>query len=166
MKNEIIYSSARIVIETISSEVKDSDADIVISESGQINKKSRIVVYFGETKLTILFMWNHYSPESGVCVHYQEKQSLLFLGGGSLSAVLNLKSKEILHCNFPMLFWNWEIVEGNILELGELECRLYSPAGSLIGEAAVDPPYEYKVTPGVIEFSSIVVGKTYIKSNG
>jgi len=109
MKNEIIYSNARIVIETISSEVKDSDADIVISESGKINKKSRIVVHFGETKLTILFMWSHYSSESGVCIHYQEEQSLLFLGGGSLSAVLNLKSKKILHCNFPMLFWNFGI---------------------------------------------------------
>jgi len=68
--------------------------------------------------------------------------------------------------NVVLEFWNWEIVEGNILELGELECRLYSPTGNLIGEAAVDPPYEYKVTLGVIEFSSIVVGKTYIKFSG
>ena len=165
MKNEIIYSGARIVIETVLSSVQNTDADIVLLEAGETNRKSRIIVNINGAKLEILFIWSRFgfSDDVGICIHFQENSNLLFLGGGSLSAVINLKTKEILHYNFPMLFWNWEILGDHILELGEIECRLYNSVGALVGEAPVDPPYEYKVTNGVIEFSSIVHGKTCIK---
>jgi len=65
--------------------------------------------------------------------------------------------------NYPDLFWDWEYVKGYILELGELHCRLYRPTGEFVGETAVDPPYEYKLTDSAIEFSSIVVGNTRIE---
>ncbi|MBC3872218.1 hypothetical protein [Undibacterium flavidum] len=163
MKTEISYSSSKITVHTILSETQDSNADLIVSECGSTNRKSRISIQINGKIIEILFLWSHFSDEASLCILWEENSQLLFLGGGSVSAVVDPINKIIKHCNYPMLFWSWELIGQHILELGELECRLYKLNGDLVGQTSVDPPYEYKITEKTIEFSSMVFGSTSIK---
>jgi hypothetical protein len=140
-----------------------SVADIVISEKNTPNHCSNIEVKNGRSALIIELNWFKYSNSSEPSIYWSEEEKTLFLGVGCISAVINANTKQVININYPELFWDWESVSGHILELGELECRLYSLSGELIGQAPVDPPYDYTVTENGIHFSSIVMGRTSIE---
>lgn len=163
MKTEITYSGSKITVHTILSETQDLNADLIVSEFGSTNRKSRISIQLNGKTIEILFHWSHFSDEANLCIHWEENNQLLFLGGGGVSAVIDPINITIKHCNYPTLFWGWELINGHILELGELECSLYELSGELVGQTSVDPPYEYKVTEKAIEFSSMVLGATKIR---
>ena len=163
MKTEITYKSAVLAITNLKSAEEEKGADLVIAEMGETTNKSVIEFRSGKNKSVIVVFWSHFSDDASLCVHFSEDENILFLGGGNVSAVVNMSSLDIIDINYPDLFLAWECIKGHVLELGELECRLYTLGGSLVGEAPVDPPYEYKATETAIEFSSIVVGKTSIE---
>ena len=158
---DITYKNVALRIKTIESSVKDQ-ADIVISEASEETKYKTIINVTGEFKLTIAVYWWHFSDEVDIAIHFSESKNILFVGAGRVSGVINLKTGQLVDINFPDLFWAWECINDHVLELGELECRLYSSNGKLIGLAHVDPPYDYTVTPNKIQFSSMVIGQSSI----
>lgn len=137
-------------------------ADIVIVENSPTTKFKSIVSVKGKFELKIALYWSHFSDDIDVSFHYSEHDCILFIGAGSVSSVIDLSSSSIIDINYPELFGAWECIGDHILELGELECRLYNKSGELIGNAHVDPPYDYSLTDMGISFSSIVMGKTEI----
>lgn len=157
----ITYNNIVLSIKTIESTAKER-ADIVVSEAGSKTKYRTLISINGEFERTIAIYWSHFSPDADVSIHLAESTNILFVGAGSVSSVINLETKEVIEIHYPDLFWGWECVNNHILELGELECRLYSSVGKLIGFAYVDPPYEYTITESEIQFSSIVMGETKI----
>jgi hypothetical protein len=163
MKTEITYKSAILIVTNLKSSEEENGAGLVITEEGETTNKSIIDFRRGKNKSIIIVFWSHFSDDASLCVYLSEDENVLFAGGGSVSAVVDTSNLEILDINYPDLFWGWEYIADHVLELGELECRLYTPDGKCIGEAPVDPPYEYKATNSSIEFSSIVVGKSNIE---
>ena len=163
MKNKVTYPNSSIEIKTIKSESKEKFVNFEVSQEGQTEYKSILSVSTRNENFIIAMYWSHFSDESEINFFWTEETQTLFLGAGSVSAVINLKEKTLKDINYPMLFWSWVVFGEHVLELGETECRVYSASGELIGQADVDPPYDYKVTEEEIEFSSIVMGKRKIK---
>ncbi|MDP2576007.1 hypothetical protein Q8W40_27780 [Vibrio penaeicida] len=139
------------------------DADITISEEIGFDRRTTVEITEGNSVTRIALLWSHFSSTAEASLHWNEGSHVLFLGAGSVSAVIDILNKCILDINYPELFWGWKHLKGNILELGELDCRLYTSSGQIIGQAPVDPPYDYKITDKGVFFSSIVAGKTSIK---
>jgi len=165
MKTEFTFKSASITVNTTNSSTAEKNSDFLISEQGAVTNKSVVIIKTKRGESTITVLWSHFSEDASLCIHWSEINQTLFIGGGCVSAVINIEKQEIIDINYPELFWAWEFVGDYILELGELDCRLYSESGKLIGEAPVDPPYEYELKNNSIEFTSIVMGKTKIELN-
>lgn len=163
MKTEISYKKTTLKITSLKSSEKEKEADLVITEEGKTTNKSIIEFRRDKKKSIIVVFWSHFSSDASLCIHLSEDENVLFIGGGNVSAVVDTSNLKILDINYPDLFWGWEYIEGYVLELGELACRLYTQKGKLVGSTPVDPPYEYKVTGSSIEFNSIVMGKTKIE---
>lgn len=159
---EVVYSKSFIKITTVSSITPEKNPDVTISEQNETSLKTLFKIIIGEQKHLIEVLWSHFSSDAAINFHWNENDLILFVGGGCVSAVIDVASNKVIDINYPDLFWGWKIHNSNILELGELECRLFSPTGKCIGSTCVDPPFEYVDTGRSIEFSSIVVGKTRI----
>jgi len=160
---EFVFSNSVIKVKTILSTAPESGADIIISEERNFDRKSIVEVREGNSITRVVLFWSHFSDDALPSLHWSEARRVLFIGAGCVSAVVDISKTDLININYPDLFWGWECVENNILEMCELDCRLYSPSGKLIGHAHVDPPYDYRVTDKAIIFSSIVVGKTSIE---
>lgn len=157
----ISFTKCAFNIRTNSDSSRD-EADVIISECmGAASAKSMIEIS-GKYQLTIAVYWEKSTYSNDVSVYFAEPQGVLFIGVGRVSAVVNIATKQILQINYPDLFWSWDCIGDFVLELGELECRLYTKHGKTIGSAPVDPPYDYQLSESSIEFSSIVMGKTRI----
>jgi len=87
---------------------------------------------------------------------------VLFIGAGQLAAVISIPGRELIRQAAPFLFWSFERLDECVVEYGELECRLYDLGGTMLGCAAVDPPYEVEHKPTGIRFNSIVAGPTWL----
>jgi hypothetical protein len=159
---KIRYKKSGISITTTLSSIPEKNADFTITDSRDTTRKSILRVGFDGKNVTVQILWSHFSDDVDIGFHWSEESKVLFVGAGSVSAVLNLDTMDIIDINYPVLFWQWKYINDHILELGELECRLYSTSGKFIGQTAVDPPYEYEMIDNAIEFTSIVVGKTRI----
>lgn len=92
--------------------------------------------------------------------------SHLYLGGGQVSGVINLKERRIVSQESPCLFWAFERRDRHIVEYGELECLLYDLQGQVLDRANVDPPYEVRHAAAGINFVSIVAGSTWLTLPG
>lgn len=90
-------------------------------------------------------------------------REILFLGGGPHSAVIDLATMSLRHQNEPTLFWSFERRSDFVLELGELECFLYSLDGRLVDRTDVDPPYEINETDSGLNLISIVAGSRWLR---
>jgi hypothetical protein len=163
MKSKITYPNSSIEINTIESESKEKSVDFEVSQEGQTKYKTILSVSTRNEKFIIAMFWYHFSEDADINYFWIEETQTLFLGAGSVSAVINLKENIIKDINYPMLFWSWKAIEEYVLELGETECRVYSKSGELIGQTDVDPPYDYIVTEDAVEFTSIVMDKRKIK---
>jgi hypothetical protein len=159
----IVYKNAEFKIRTIESIIAESNADLVLSDENEITKKTIFEIDLKSRKIVVVVFWDGSYSGSKISFHWAEESEFLFIGAGSLSAVVNINTLELVDINYPFLFWSWEVLGDNILELGELDCRLYTKTGNLIGEVAVDPPYDYVIMDHAIEFSSIVSGKLRIE---
>jgi len=160
---EVVFNNSAIKIKTIISTASESNADLVISEEKGAERKSVLEIREKDSVFTLALFWSHFSDDAQPSIYWNEEGRILFVGAGYVSAVVNVATRELIDINYPDLFWGWEFIYGNILELGELDCRLYSTAGDIIGQAPVDPPYDYDITEKEIKFSSIVMGKTSIE---
>jgi len=92
--------------------------------------------------------------------------NMLFVGAGTLSAAVNLITREVVDEKKVFLFWGFERRCGFVLELGELECYLYNGLGRCIGSVPVDPPYDIREVPGGLEFVSPVMGSHVLRFPG
>ena len=160
---EFVFNNSTIKTKTILSTAPENGADIVISEEKNFDRKTIIEIRERDSVTCIVLHWSHFSEDVEPSLFWSEDKRILFVGAGYVSAVVNVASKSLIDINYPDLFWGWECLNNNILELCELDCRLYSLSGHLIGHAHVDPPYDYEVTDDAILFSSIVMGKTSIE---
>jgi hypothetical protein len=166
MKSEMKYSNATISTETHMCVSLDRNSDIAIFEGEDTTHKSIIIVLMKNETISIAVFWSHYANFGMLHTYWSETESVLFIGAGSVSATVNVKTRSIICQNYTALFWGWVAVQGFILEMGELDCRLYKNNGELVGETSVDPPYEYTVTHEAIIFKSCTLGHTSIKFNG
>ena len=159
----IVYKNAEFKVRTIDSIAAECNADLVLSDENETTKKTIFEIDFESRKIVLVVFWDGSYSGTEICFHWAEESKVLFIGAGTLSAVVNISTLELIDINYPDLFWSWKAHGDNILELGELACRLYTRKGNLIGEVAVDPPYDYVIMDHSIEFSSIVYGKTKIE---
>ena len=93
---------------------------------------------------------------------YVPATEMLFVGGGTVSATVDLQSMSLVHQNDVMLFWAFERRRDWVLELGELDCFLYDLTGNQIGAVPADPPYEISETDGGINVVSINAGSQWL----
>lgn len=91
-------------------------------------------------------------PETGV----------LFIGAEILSGVVHLHTRQVLDQKQVFLFWAFERKGAFVLELGEMTCFLYDLNGRLVGQVAVDPPYQVEETEAGIKFTSEVAGQQWL----
>jgi hypothetical protein len=159
----IVYKNIEFKIRTFDSIETENNADLVVTDENEITKKTIFEIVFEGKQIVLVVFWDGSYSGSEICFHWAEESKFLFVGAGTLSAVVNISTLELVDINYPFLFWSWETLGDNILELGELACRLYTRKGKLIGEVAVDPPYDYVIMDHAIEFSSIVYGKARIE---
>ena len=159
----ILYENIEFKIRTLDSIEPENNADLVVSDENEITKKTIFEIDFEGRQIVFVIFWDDSYSGTEVCFHWAEESKVLFIGAGTLSAVVNISTLELIDINYPDLFWSWKTLGDNILELGELACRLYTRKGNLIGEVAVDPPYDYVIMDHAIEFSSIIYGKARIE---
>ena len=90
----------------------------------------------------------------------------LYVGGGQVSAAINLAERLVVSQESPCLFWGFERRDRYVVEYGELECMLYDLQGQVLDRASVDPPYDVRHAAGGINFVSIVAGSTWLTLPG
>ena len=159
----IVYKNAEFKIRTIDSIAAENNADLVLSDENKTTKKTTFEIDLEGKQIVLVIFWDGSYSGTEICFHWTEENKVLFIGAGTLSAVVNISNMELIDINYPDLFWGWEALGDKILELGELACRLYTRKGNLIGKVAVDPPYDYVMMDHAIEFSSIISGKARIE---
>jgi len=126
------------------------------------NNNTLSVVSFNDS-VEIYVYWESFEAAKQFDIAFVPETGILFIGCGTLSVRLCTKSYKLLDISYPELFWSLKRHKEYILELGELECFLYSLDGKQISSAAVDPPYEMEVFDHGIKFESIVVGTTWLE---
>lgn len=135
---------------------------VVSSEDKESNCLSVIEVQEKDFKRDVFVHWTNEGDWCYFSVLYVSETKTLFVVAGYVVASIDLDFKEVKELNFPMLFWAFERKGNYVLELGELECRLYDLNGSLIDSTSVDPPYEFEEKINGIYFQSPVMGTTWL----
>ena len=159
----VVYKNSEFKLRTTDSIANEANADLVLSDENEINTKTIFEIRYDSKKIILVVFWDSSYLGSEICFHWSEENQVLFIGAGTLSAVVDVKTLELLDINYPSLFWGWKALGDNILELGELDCRLYTTKGRLIGAVPVDPPYDYVITDRAIEFSCMSYEKACIE---
>ena len=88
-----------------------------------------------------------------------QETSVLFIGAGTYSAVVDLRAGRVLAEPHLELFWSFSFQRGSVLLRSELDCYMFSPAGSLLGHVPVDPPWQEIPDDEGISFVSPVYGR-------
>lgn len=140
------------------------DRDIFIESSGSENNTLSIITF--NDYLTIYIFWESCSSGASQEVLFVPETGVLFLGCGSISARVSTRDSKLIGFESVCLFWGLSRHKEYVLEIGELECFLYSLSGEKISATAVDPPYEMEVTEKGIKFESIVLGSTWLRYEG
>ena len=106
----------------------------------------------------------HWSSSAAADFHvlFVPETNLLFVGGGQISAAVDLSEMVVATQEAPLLFWSFERVDRYVVEYGELECLLYDLNGHVLDRASVDPPYEVHRLAHGIHFVSMVAGSTWL----
>lgn len=126
MKTEITYKTSTLVITNLKSSEEEKGANLVITEGGETENKSIIEVRRGKNKSIIAVFWSHFSDDANLCIHLSEDENILFVGGGSLSAVVDTSKLKTLDINYPDLFWGWVIVTDDIPGWFPVNLQCYS----------------------------------------
>ena len=103
-------------------------------------------------------LWRPQSWHLKFCVLFVPETSVLFIGGGTFSATIDVNSMKIIHQHRVDLFWSFQHMPRSILELGEIECFLYRTSGELVGSVPVDPPYDVVERESDVEFVTSLFG--------
>lgn len=117
-----------------------TDAALLLKENvDSPNRLSQITVSGKNISSTIYFHWYSALGHNPGLLLVKET-GILFLGGGSLSASIDLLKRCVVHESYVTLFWQFQRVDKYILEPGELECHLHNIDGALLDSTAVNPP--------------------------
>lgn len=103
-------------------------------------------------------LWCPQSWRLNFCVLFVPETSVLFIGGGTFSATIDVNSMKIIHQHRVELFWSFQHMPRSILELGEIECFLYRTSGELVDSVPVDPPYDVVERESDVEFVTSLFG--------
>lgn len=126
------------------------EIDSLVTISFETNGQSKQIFFYCSI--------NEFGQNFGLV--FSPSSSNIFIGGGKLSAAVNIRSMEIIRETInSCMFWRFEEINNHIVEFGEVECYLYALNGDLIDDCPVDPPYEYEVGVDKITFQSSVFGK-------
>ena len=88
-----------------------------------------------------------------------QETSVLLVGAGTISAVVDLRTRRVLSEHPVQLFWGFSFQHGSVLLRSELDCFMFSPAGVLLGHVPVDPPWQEIPDDEGITFVSPVYGR-------
>ena len=113
-----------------------------------------IKVEQGTTTQQIFLYWEPPSTQPEFHLAFVPETCVLFLGGGRFSASVDLQNMQLIHQHEVELLWDFQFVKGFLVELGESECFLHRPDGTLVGSASVDSPYEIREQDDGVEFVS------------
>ena len=126
------------------------------------NTLSRIEVFrTGAERRTVLLLWERQSVARGIALLVN--QATLFIGAETFAAAVDLQAKRVVDPHTVHNFWSFQQAGEFVIELGDLRCFLRAGTGELLGEAAVDPPYEIHETAEGIRFESSVMGTHWLR---
>lgn len=112
--------------------------------------------------------------EGSVYVHWENHLSALrfhalftttgtlFVGASGICASISMASGEIVNQRQPDLFWRFSWSKDCVLEMGELECCLYSQDGKCIACVPCDPPYDLIEEQTGIRVKSPLYGEQFL----
>ncbi len=106
----------------------------------------------------VYVLWRPQSWSLGLSILYVQESSTLFVGGSTFSAVVDINEMRLKRQHNVDLFWSFKHTPNSVLELGEIECFLYSREGDLIGSVPVDPPYDIIERDNEVEFVTSLFG--------
>ncbi len=131
-------------------------------ESPPAQPNTRSTVRTGEhTDEALIELYWQAVPHSATSVGVLAVQetSVLFIGAGTFSAVVDLRTRRVLSEPRVELFWGFSFQRGSVLLRSELDCYMLSPDGSLLGHVPVDPPWQEIPDDEGITFVSPVYGR-------
>ena len=132
---------------------------VVVTEADvEPDTLTTIEVQRQETIDTVQLLWQPQSWHPMFSVLFMEETSVLFVGAGTFSAVIDINAQRIVHQHTVDLFWSFKQTRNSILELGEIECFLYKRNGELVGSVPVDPPYEVIESDDEVQFVTSLFG--------
>ena len=139
-----------------------SNALLLRAESCELDTLTTLRIGRLGSEYEILVLWSSNGSTFGFNLRYEESTGVLFIGAGTLSAVIHVSTLNIIDENIVDLFWDFVPCREFVLEQGELECRLYRKDGTCIGAVPVDPPYEWREKKTGLVFSSSIFGEQRI----
>ncbi|MEZ6124641.1 MAG: hypothetical protein R3C49_15925 [Planctomycetaceae bacterium] len=161
IKSEIILPAATLLLthELITGDPERNGEGITITEEDvEPDTLTSVEVRRGGDSQTVHVLWRPQSWHLNFCLLFVPETSVLFIGGGTFSATVNVSSMKIIHQHRIELFWSFQHMPRSILELGEIECILYRTSGELVGSVPVDPPYDVVEQKNDVEFLTSLFG--------
>ena len=132
------------------------EAVLIVDSSTDPDTLTEINVIGPDLSVDVAVHWTDYhQPFQAMLI---PETSVLFVGGGRVSAAVDLRSRKVVDQKHVCLFWAFELRPESVLEFGELESHLYSRGGHLLATVPVDPPYDVRDIDGGVEFTSEVMG--------
>lgn len=135
------------------------DCHIIVASDCEPNTLTRI-----KLRSAVLYVhWEKHEFADSPHVLFLPETSVLFFGAGTLAVTVRVPSCEIVDENVLHLFWAFERKGDFVVQLGDIECNLYTADGRRIATAAVDPPYDVQETPKGVKFRSEMTGVTWLR---
>lgn len=128
----------------------------------ELKTLTRIEINGEQLERVIFVHWDVPLGGVGFGILLDEETATLFVGAGTISASIDFRNMRVINENVVDLFWTFKRVGEWVLELGELECYLYTPSGSLVASVPVDPPYDYYETDEGIRFETSIYGTQWL----
>ena len=139
---------------------------VLREDTGSPDTLTRIAVSFSDQSALPVTVYVHWQPiitVNNLGILFDDSSSTLFVGAGTLAAAVNLRTRRVIDPHTVFLFWGFRRVGQYVLELGEITCFLRAPAGQVLADASVDPPYEVTETSEGVRFDSGVAGTTWLR---
>ena len=134
------------------------EADVLIAQTtNRPDTLSRVGVT-GFERSVYVHWENHFSALSFHALFVTATETL-FVGASGICASISMASGKIVSQRKPDLFWRFSWSRDFVLEMGELECCLYTQDGKCVACVPCDPPYDLIEEEKGIRVKSPVYGE-------
>ena len=164
-QTEFVLPSASLIVtheSTTGDPGRFGDGIVIIDEDVHPDTITTIRVRCKCATQIIYWSWRPESWYFPLSILFVEETETLFVGGGTLSAIVDVRTMRVIRKHKSLLFWSFQHTRNSVIELGEVECFLFRRDGELVGSADVDPPYEVIEHDSDVEFLSSIFGSQRI----